>query len=125
MVSTAAPSRRLWVAWAEWRAPLGRAALALWLPALLPFAVGPLSECGHCVGVYLRLVPVLPGFFAAAWVRNEMVAFYALAFVATLAVLAACALLIALAGRRWPAVAVPVALLAGAQAIGLGHALRM
>jgi hypothetical protein len=36
----------------------------LYLPQLLPFAVGPLRECDHCVVTYLQLFLVLPGFLA-------------------------------------------------------------
>jgi len=39
------------------------AALGLmWLPHLLPFVFGPLTECGHCVRTYLQYFAVMPGF---------------------------------------------------------------
>ncbi len=125
VVIGAAPGHAFSSAWAECRLPLRRAALALWLPMLVPFAFGPLTECAHCVQSYLAILPVLPGALAAAWIRNTPVAFYALGLTATLVVLALVALLVGLAGRRWPWVAVPVALLSAAQAIGLAHLLRM
>lgn len=120
----AAAARRFSLSFAECRVPVLRAALALWLPGLLPFVFGPLTECAHCVRNYLAILPVLPGFLAAAWCRNEPM-FYVFGLVGTLALFALAALLMGLAGRRWPLVALPVALLSGAQAIGLAHVLRM
>lgn len=113
------------LSWTEVRPPLLRAAATLWLPAALPFAFSPLAECGHCVGNYLRLLPVLPGVWSALWCQNSMTLFYAVAGTTTLLLLALVATLFGVAGRRWPWVAVPVAALAAAQAIGLGYALRM
>lgn len=124
VVSGAAAPRRFRLTWAESRGPLRRAAIALYAPAVAPFLLSPLAECSHCVRSYLAIVPVLPGFFAAAWVGNEPLAFYALALVVTLALLTAVAVAIGLAGRRWPLVAIPIALLAAAQATGIGHLLR-
>lgn len=43
---------------------------ALWLPSLLPFAIGPLTECGHCIRNYLQLIPVMPGIVAAMLVQG-------------------------------------------------------
>jgi hypothetical protein len=124
VVTGAAAPRTFQLSWAECRQPLLRATVALYAPAVAPFVLSPLAECEHCVGLYFALLPVLPGFLAA-WLGSDVVPFYALGAVATLAVLALTALLIALAGRRWLFVAVPVALLEGAQATGVGHLLRM
>lgn len=120
---TAAP-RTFRLSWAEAKGPLGRAALALWLPALAAFVASPLAECDHCVRNYLAILPVFPGFFAGIWLGHGVWAIV-LAGAATLVLLALLATLFGVAGRRWPWLAVPVALVAGAQAIGLGHLLRM
>ena len=44
-------------------AALGIAAVALWLPPIVPFLGGPLRECSHCVANYLELYPLVPGFW--------------------------------------------------------------
>jgi len=117
-------TRTFTLRWAEARPALLRAAATLWLPALLPFVFGPLTECGHCVQNYLKLLPVQPGFLAAAWCRNDPW-FHAVGGLATLLLLALVATLIGIAGRRWWLVAIPVAVLAGVQALGIGYLLRM
>lgn len=43
------------------RAAVPDAALAIYLPQVLPFLVGPLTECSHCIGTYLKLFAILPG----------------------------------------------------------------
>lgn len=44
---------------------------ALYLPALLPLAgVGPLTECPHCVRIYLFWSPALPGALIASPLRT-------------------------------------------------------
>lgn len=48
-------NRRWW-----WR-PLGQSAAALYLGQLAPFVAGPLTECAHCVGNYLKFFPLIPG----------------------------------------------------------------
>lgn len=119
--STAAQASTL--CWAEVRPALLRAAAALWLPALLPFVFGPLTECTHCVQEYLQLLAVEPGFLAAMWCRNGP-GLHTVGGLATLLLLALVATLIGVAGRRWWLVAIPVAVLAGVQALGLGYLLR-
>ncbi len=52
-----APSERRLLAWLR---PLGLA----YGPALLPFLVGPLGECGHCVRTYATMLPLVPGAIA-------------------------------------------------------------
>jgi hypothetical protein len=116
--------RTFHLSWAECRGPLGRAAGTLWLPAFTAFVATPLTECDHCVRTFWALLPVFPGLSAGMWL-GATVGGYILAGVATLMLLALVALGIGLAGRRWPLVALPVAALAAAQAIGLGHLLRM
>ncbi len=123
VVSGVAASRRVRLTWAECRQPLWRAAIALYAPAVAPFLLSPLAECSHCVQNYLLLLPVMPGILAGAWCRDG-VTFVVLALVATLLALGLVTLLVALAGRRWPWVAVPVAVITGAEAIGLGYLLR-
>jgi len=110
--------------WAEVKAPLGRAALCLWLPALLAFPCTPLGECSHCVGTFLLLLPVYPGFLAGAWSGNGP-RFVGIAAITTLALLALVATLFGVAARRWPWLALPVVLASSAQAIALGNLLRM
>ena len=51
---------------APWRPALLAALGLMWLPHLLPFVLGPLTECGHCVRTYLQYFAVLPGFLAGA-----------------------------------------------------------
>jgi hypothetical protein len=43
---------------------------ALWLPTLLPLAMGPLTECGHCIRNYVLLMPIMPGIVAAMLVQG-------------------------------------------------------
>ena len=100
-----------------------RAVAWLWLPTLLPLAVGPLSECGHCVRTYLMLMPLVPG-TVGLMVRN--------AWGMVLAVLLSLALLAALTAAflrlqriTAHAVGLLLACVSGAQALLLGNLLRM
>ena len=40
--------------------------LLMWPPHLLAFVFGPLTECAHCVKLYLQYLAVMPGFLAGA-----------------------------------------------------------
>lgn len=110
------------------RRALAVAAAALWLPALLAFAFGPLTECGHCVRTYVGLLPVFPGLLGAlplcgALELEQAPWLWVVAGLASLALLAALARAARRARRR--DVLVPLAaLLAAAQALVLSHVLR-
>lgn len=45
--------------------------LLMWPPHLLAFVFGPLTECSHCVGIYLKYFAVMPGFLAGASLANS------------------------------------------------------
>lgn len=51
---------------APWRPALLAALLLMWPPHLLALVFGPLTECDHCVQVYLKYFAVMPGFLAGA-----------------------------------------------------------
>ena len=51
------------VARRTWPRALGLAALTLWVPALLPYLIGPLRECDHCMATYAMCLPIVPGIF--------------------------------------------------------------
>lgn len=56
---------------APWRPALLAALGLMWPPHLLAFVFGPLTECPHCVGVYLKYLAVMPGFLAGASSSSE------------------------------------------------------
>jgi phosphotransferase system glucose/maltose/N-acetylglucosamine-specific IIC component len=98
---------------------------ALWLPTLLPFVVGPLTECGHCIRNYLCLLPVMPGIGVALFVDGAG-GLVLSGIVSLLAVL----LLVAWVRERGAsattlAVVGVVGVLSGLQAVGLSYGLRM
>ena len=43
----------------------------VYLPQLLPFVLGPLTECSDCVRTYMRWFAVLPGVLAAGAARAD------------------------------------------------------
>lgn len=110
------------------RRALAVAAAALWLPALLAFVFGPLTECGHCVRTYATLLPVFPGLLGAfplcgALELGRAPWLWVVAGLLSLALLAGLARAARRARRR--DVLVPLAaLLAAVQALALSHALR-
>ncbi|GAB4140554.1 MAG: hypothetical protein Fur0037_07090 [Planctomycetota bacterium] len=108
---------------ARLRGGLARGALTLWLPALLPFVIGPMAECDHCVATYLKMLPVEPGWLAAAWIRGSWG--YVAAACATLLLLALCSPLLDAARAGWPLVGALLGLASAAQALLLGAALHM
>lgn len=99
--------------------------MTLWLPALLPFAVGPLRECGHCVRTYLCFVPVLPGVLLGMLAPRHDWAFLAVAALASALLLAVATLAMRALGRHWPWLVIVLAMVSGLQAIGFAHLLRM
>jgi len=83
----------------RWSRALPLAALAVYLPTAAPFAVGPLTECGHCVTTYLQLLPVVPGIVSLALMSSRGdAASIAIAGACTLLLLAGCVA----AARRLP-----------------------
>ena len=59
------PRRRGW-----WWRPLAWTLGALYAGQLVPFLFGPLTECDHCVGNYLRFFVVVPGIVVGHWFSN-------------------------------------------------------
>ena len=109
----------------RWPIALLLAALAVYLPTAVPFVVGPLTECDHCVSTYLGLLPVVPGVIAAAAVHPADVLALALAGAATLALLAGCtACARRLRGRDLAAVFVVLMPLIGLESYTLAVLLR-
>ena len=111
------------------------AVAVVYVPLLLPFLVGPLTECDHCVASYARSSPLLPAFWAdhalmEFFGRDSVPAFgSALGTIYRVALsLGAIALVRWLLGRR-PALAwvgsAGVALWIGVHAIGFSVLLRM
>ena len=47
-----------------WVKPLSLTLLFVYGAQAVPFFVGPLTECDHCVGNYLKLFPIIPGMLA-------------------------------------------------------------
>ncbi len=50
-----------------WWRPLVTSAAAIYLGQLVPFVAGPLTECAHCVGNYLKYYFVVPGIILGQW----------------------------------------------------------
>ena len=50
-----------------WLRPLGNSLAAIYLGQLVPFAAGPLTECGHCVVNYLKFYLLVPGVILGEW----------------------------------------------------------
>ena len=110
---------------ASWKAPLRRTALVWWGGSFSALVVSPLAECSHCVRTYLALLPVQPGVLLAHLTGVSGLAFVAAALSITLVLLAVTATLLREFAPKWLFFAVPVAVLAAAQGVALGHALRM
>jgi hypothetical protein len=106
------------------------AAAALWLPPLVPFVTGPLTECSHCVANYGRMYAVIPGFWPGATVGlayGDSDSWLAIGVMAATTLVLLVAVIGALGrGRLLGAGALLfAALLSGASGWVLGHALRM
>lgn len=121
---TAAPA--VAAGWLQaWKQPLGRALLTWWGGSWVAFVLSPLAECSHCVRTYLAMLPIQPGVMLARLMGANDMAFVAVALAITLAVVAVTTVLLRELGASWLFAAVPIALLATAHGVGLGHALRM
>jgi hypothetical protein len=98
--SSARPSRRR-----PWSRAAGLAALAVYVPQLLPLAATDLLGHAHCLGIYLRFFPVLAGLGPGISARVasdvgeplEELVLVAVAAVVTATLLAGAALAL----RRW------------------------
>lgn len=111
---------------APWRPALLAAFLLMWPPHLLAFVFGPLTECAHCINLYLQYLAVMPGFLAGASFVNSVILGWLTMAVASGAVL----LLVAQCWRAFPPrgrLVLALLCLAGFTANGLGiaQALRM
>jgi hypothetical protein len=113
-----------------WQQAVAITLLALYLPTLVPFAVGPLTGSEQSVATYLQLLPIvpawLPGFaIAQPFGATRVVELYVFGGIATL-LLAAGLLLAArrLRRRDVAAACVVVMPLVGIQAHWLGAMLR-
>lgn len=53
-----------------WWRPLGWTLTALYGGQLVPFVVGPLTDCDHCVGNYLKFFVFLPGAVIGPWLGD-------------------------------------------------------
>ena len=53
-----------------WVSPLGWTLAAIYGGQLAPFFAGPLTECDHCVGNYLRFFPMVPGIVVGHWLAE-------------------------------------------------------
>lgn len=105
--------------------PLQRTALTWWGGSFAAFLFSPLAECSHCVQSYLMMLPVQPGVLLATLCGANGLGFAATAGAITLALLLVTAVLLRELGVRWWVAGVPLALLAAAQGVAFGHALRM
>lgn len=111
------------------RDALWTATLALYTPQFVPFVVGPLRECQHCVGTYWKLFPIALAFLPGAWlVRGlglEADEGWGLLLIGGLAAtLFGLVVLVLRRLRRTRIVVVVVAALACAHALALSHVLR-
>lgn len=105
---------------------LVRAAASMWLPVSVPFAIGPLAECSHCVANYLLYVPLVPGVLAAVLCGLDGVWFCVVAGMVTLVDIGVLALLL----RELPkvlgyAMQIVVAGLVACEALAFASMLRM
>lgn len=121
----AVPTRTAPSRFACWRTPLLRTALVWWGGSFAAFVFSPLAECSHCVQSYLMMLPVQPGILLAALCGTDGLGFAVTAGAITLVLLLVTAVLLRELGVRWWVAAVPLALLAAAQGIAFGYALRM
>ena len=63
------------------------AALTLWVPALLPYWIGPLSECDHCIETYSMCLPLVPAAIVPTLLYLDDAVWVVVAAVAVLAML--------------------------------------
>ena len=98
---------------------------ALYLPGLLPFVAGPLTECDHCVSSYLAILPVLPGFLLVHAIGPSSVGLAYLGAAAVSLFAAGCLFLAVRDNRGLGGTFVVLVMVAqGLQSMFLGAALR-
>lgn len=97
----------------------------LYLPQFLPFLLGPLTECGHCVQTYLLCFPVGPGLLAGALLAQGAMRWVLAAAFALGAVGVSFALQSALGPRGRRRAGWLVALASAGNALALAGAIRM
>lgn len=115
-----------------WKLAVPIALAAVYLPTLVPFAAGELTDCGHCVANYLRLLPIVPGWMIGAGLAHAFAGHPSSTmwlYVAGGAITLALVVGLLLAARRLHrrdliALCVIVMPLVGVQAHWLGAALR-
>ena len=102
------------------------ALLTLYLPLVVPFAVGPLTECDHCVSSYLAWAPIVPGVamsFVLLGIMSQL--FFVAAGAVTLALLVCCVFTARrLSTRSLLVVHVPLMVLVGLEACAFAALLR-
>ena len=74
----------------SWTKSILIALVTVYLPIAVPFAVGPLTECSHCVANYLRMSPIVPGCAIGLRFPGFGLLFYLVTGATTLALLAGC-----------------------------------
>lgn len=109
-----------------WPKCLGRAALALYGGHLAAFVTSPLSECGHCVQTFWKLLGIAPGLIITFPLGGSDAQFFRpiLAGGATLAALLLVATLQRRSERTAKIALLVTALLAALNGTAIGHALR-
>jgi hypothetical protein len=109
----------------SWSKSILLALATLYLPLVVPFAIGPLTECDHCVSSYLKLTPFVPGIALGFALGTMSRLFFVVAGAASLALLTGCTF----TARRLPVrsllvVHVPLMLLVGLEACAFAAILR-
>jgi hypothetical protein len=108
-----------------WRRALGRAALVVWLPVLVPIVTGMLRDCGHCQSTYWMTSPMVPGVLVPVLLRSEDAGFVGVGVLATLAFHGVVAVLLRELPRAAGVVVQGIVALAVAgEAVAFAYALR-
>ena len=125
----------------SWRRAVGIAIGVVYLPQLTPFAVGPLTECDHCIAEYWRMFAILPGIYGRTVLGQAQEALggeappigdfldtaqgWALVIGLTIVALAACAAVARRRGRIPVGILTLLAVWSGFVSVGFSHLLRM
>ena len=96
-------------------------------PTAVPYMVGPLTECGHCVASYSTYLPLVPGLWASAQLTGDPGSpawFLTAGAIVLVALLVAFLVFRYASGRVAAGALATIALLSALQSIGFSVLLR-
>lgn len=110
----------------SWPRAAWLAMATLWLPTFVPFVLGPLRECDHCVATYAMCMPMVPGVIVPALFSVPGVWFFVVGGLVALVCASGLAVALRELPRPWSlGVQGIVALAVAFEAVGFANLLRM